>query len=98
VILTKTVTIKCSYNNKERFLMRGYPWEQGKRIEVNVEDLSPYSAALIEVKCFYCEQIRVRRYHEVHQLMKKTSLYRYSCIHCGHIHAKEIAKWKQKKA
>jgi len=97
MILTKTVIIKCNYNNKERFLLRGYPWEQGKRIEVNVSDLSPYSAARIDVKCFYCKEIKVRRFHEVHQLMKKNPLGRYSCFKCGHLQAKEIAAWKQSK-
>jgi len=58
VLLTKTLTMKWSANNKVWFESKGYTFTKWKdEFEIKVEDLSDGSGALVDVQCDGCGEI-----------------------------------------
>lgn len=87
MIITKKLEIKITKQNCEHYTKLGYN-TNNKFIIIDVSDLTKGSNIEIEVKCDYCESIRLISYKEYNRNIEKNK--KYSCsIKCGILKSKE---------
>lgn len=64
MLLSETVKMKWNSKNVRRYQKQGYRYtHMGDEFDVKVRDLSPYSQALIKLKCDYCGREYFTKYH-----------------------------------
>jgi len=82
-LITKEVEICCIPKNKKYLEEKGYNWEYGKSIIININDLSKHSHKEIEIQCDICKNTIIKRPYRDHlKLMKNNQDYIYYCEHC----------------
>ena len=64
MLLSETVKMKWNSKNVRRYQKQGYRYtHMGDEFDVKVCDLSPYSQALIKLKCDYCGREYFTKYY-----------------------------------
>jgi len=82
MIINKFVEIKISSSNFKWYTEKGYnSISKGDILKVKIDDLSPGSAARIEVKCHNCETIKDCQYNNYKNQTKKHNF--YVCQKCN---------------
>ena len=67
MILTKSVTIIGNPKIMTHYNNLGYTMKVGEPIEIKIEDLTPRSRALVEVRCDICSTIKIIKFQKYTQ-------------------------------
>lgn len=74
MILTKRTKVRWNAKNKKRFVELGYTYTKMKdEFEVNIEHLSPYSKAKIEIQCDYCKDVYKSTFENHRKILDNSS-------------------------
>lgn len=81
MLISTTAKVKWGYKNKKYFVNLGYDFTNiGDEFEVKVEDLLPYSHALVVVKCDYCGDTCVREWRYHIRTKKRSPIEKDTCL------------------
>ena len=87
MILTKSVTIIGNPKIMTHYNNLGYTMKVGEPIEIKIEDLTPRSRALVEVRCDICSTIKIIKFQKYTQNITNNPEYPIYC--CSHKCANE---------
>ena len=83
MIIDKEVEIKISPSNLKYYKDLGYDVKSGLTKVIKVNDLSIGSNVYVNVKCYYCNNIKKSTYKNY--LIQTKIVDKYSCSDCGHL-------------
>lgn len=87
ILLTQTVQTTWNGRTKQYYIDKGYKFTKiGDPLEINVNDLKPYSEVKVDVKCDYCEREYSLAYSSYLATLKDG---KNACKHCNNIHVRE---------
>lgn len=90
MLLSKSVLLKWNSKIKKHYTDLGYVFTNMKDIfEVNTNDLTDGSSAIVNVKCDYCGKIYTKHWNHYIIENKKSNINKDACFNCKHIKAKE---------
>jgi very-short-patch-repair endonuclease len=90
MLLTKEVIISWMPIIREYYIKKGYVYTKPRdKFIVKVEDLTPNSNAMVEVKCDYCGKIYEKRYMNYYNQNILAQIKNDCCSDCLQIKAKE---------
>jgi len=96
ILITKTVNIKWSSNNKKYYENKGYIFtKMGNEFEVKVEDLTNSSGVKVDIECDGCgKPLKGIQWNEYRKNYEKRS--KYYCRNCAsNLYGSEKSKLTQ---
>ena len=93
MLLSKTAIIKWNSKNKKYYQTKGYSFtKMGDEFEVDVNDLTDGSNALVYVECDYCHRKYEKRWINYLIENKNSNIHKDACCNCKHKKAKDSVK------
>lgn len=82
MLLSKVVEIKWNQKNRTYYENKGYKFTKyGDSFEIDVDDISKASKAIVEVKCDFCNNVIVKKAHQTY-VKQHNAKYGDCCASC----------------
>lgn len=84
LVKNQVVLLKWNRRNSTHYKSKGYIFtKDGDEFEVNVEDLTPSSTAVVEVECDYCHRIVTKKYFKWRNHIENSIIKKDACKKCA---------------
>lgn len=84
MVISKSALVKVGTKSYLWYKDKGYIFKCGETIEVNINDLTEYSSAIVEVQCQNCKNIVQKKYFDYKYVVNTSNDNKYYCKKCSY--------------